>query len=376
MQYRYFTKKQIKISTLGFGCMRLPILNKDLSKIDEKKSKELLEFAIDKGINYIDTAYPYHQGMSELFLGKFLNDSLRKKVYLASKSPVWLVEKYEDFEKYLDEQLERLKTDYIDFYLLHSLHKKTWNNILKLNVFDFLEEAKNKGKIKYIGFSFHDQLPLFKEIIDSYPWDFCQIQLNFLDKDYQAGLEGLNYAKSKDIDVVIMEPVKGGRLATAPEDIQKIWDESPVKRSPAEWALKYILNMEEASLVLSGMTTMEQLVENIKIAEASNPGCLTINESKLIDRVSKVYKDKVKVGCTGCEYCLPCPSKVAIPDIFELYNHVYIFDKLEESKESYKSYKEKNIDATKCVECGACEEVCPQHLSIIDYLKDAEVVLN
>lgn len=376
MQYRYFTKKQIKVSTLGLGCMRLPILEDDLSQIDEIKANELLEFAIDKGINYIDTAYNYHQGMSEVFLGNTLSKSQRERVYLATKSPVWLVEKHEDFERILDEQLERLQTDHIDFYLLHSLHKKAWENILRLDVFHFLDEAQKKGKIKNIGFSFHDEFPLFKEIIDSYPWDFCQIQLNYLDTEYQAGLKGLDYAKSKDIDVVIMEPVKGGRLATASDDIKDIWQENPIKYSPAQWALRYLFNMEDVSLVLSGMSTMEQLIENINIASETTPNSLVTKDLDLIDRVSKVYKDRIKVGCTGCEYCLPCPSNVSIPNIFELYNHNYMFDTLEEAKSSYKTYKEKNIDATMCTECGACEEICPQHLSIIDYLKDAEEVLK
>lgn len=374
MQYRYFTKKQIKVSTLGLGCMRLPILQDDLSKIDEIKASELLEFAIDSGINYIDTAYNYHQGMSEAFLGKALSKSQRERVYLATKSPVWLVEKYEDFERILDEQLDRLKTDHIDFYLLHSLHKKAWDKILKLDVFKFIEKALEKGKIKNIGFSFHDELPLFKEIIDSYPWDFCQIQLNYLDTEYQAGLKGLDYAKSKDIDVVIMEPVKGGRLATASDDIKEIWDESTIKYSPAQWALRYLFNMEGVSLSLSGMSTIDQVIENINIANETTPNSLTPKDLKLIDRVSILYKDKIKVGCTGCEYCLPCPSNVAIPNIFELYNHTYMFDSLDEAKISYKAYKEKNIDASMCIECGACEEICPQHLSIIDSLKDAEAV--
>ncbi len=377
MQYRYFTKKRIKISNLGFGCMRFPTIDNDLSKIDEKMASEMLRFAIDKGVNYLDTAYPYHRGMSESFLGEFLsNNSLRDKVYLATKSPVWLVEKYEDFERLLDEQLERLKTNYIDFYLLHSLYKKTWDNIVNLKVFDFLEDARKKGKIKHIGFSFHDELPLFKEILDSYQWDFCQIQLNFLDTEYQAGLEGLKYAKNRDIDVIVMEPIKGGRLATASYDIQQIWDESSIKRSPAEWALKYIFDMEDVSLVLSGMSSMDQVVENIRVAEESSPRSLKQEEHDLISRVSKVYKDKIKVSCTGCEYCLPCPSSVAIPNIFELYNNIYVFGSIDQSKASYNKYKENNEDATKCVECGACEEICPQHLKIIKLLKEAEEALK
>lgn len=375
MQERYFTKNKINISILGFGCMRLPVINNDNSKIDEKEAKKLLDYAIANGINYIDTAYSYHQGQSEVFLGHALKDGLRDKIYLATKNPVWLVEKYEDFERLLDEQLDRLQTDYIDFYLIHSLHEKVYKKILNLNLYDFVEQAKKKGKIKYAGFSFHDELPLFKTIADAYPWDFCQIQLNYLDRNYQAGLEGLAYAKEKGLDVVIMEPIKGGKLANPSEEIKEIWNESEVKRSPAEWALRWLYNKEEISVVLSGMSTMDQVIENIHTASNSKANSLSKKEIELIDKVTGIYQDKIKVGCTACEYCLPCPSNVSIPDIFELYNNIYVFDSLQSSKESYKKLKELNKDVSQCVECGACENICPQHLKVIRLLKDAQKAL-
>lgn len=375
MQYRYVTKDNIKVSQLGFGCMRLPILNNDSGQIDEEKATEMLHYAIENGVNYIDTAYPYHQEMSEPFVGKALKNGLREKVYLATKLPVWLVKTYDDFEKYLDEQLEKLQTEYIDFYLLHSLYEKTWRNIVDLNVFKFIEEAKRKGKIKYIGFSFHDELPLFKEIMDSYNWDFCQIQLNYMDRNYQAGLEGLAYAKQKDISVIIMEPIKGGKLANASDDILNVWDKNDIKRTPAEWALRWLYNLNDISIVLSGMSTLEHVKENLKTAHEGLPNSLTEKELNLIDEVTKIYNDKFKVGCTACEYCLPCPSNVSIPNIFELYNNIYVYGTKEQSLNSYKKYKELEKDASQCIECGACEGSCPQHLSIIELLKEADKAL-
>lgn len=375
MQERYFTKNKIFSSILGFGCMRLPVINNENVKIDESEATKLLHFAIDNGINYIDTAYNYHQGQSEPFLGKALANGLREKIYLATKNPVWLAEKYEDFERLLDEQLERLQSNYIDFYLLHSLHEKVYKKIINLNVFDFVDEAKRKGKIKYAGFSFHDELPLFKTIVDAYPWDFCQIQLNYLDRDYQAGLEGLAYAKEKGLDVVIMEPIKGGKLANPSDEIKEIWNKSEIKRTPAEWSLRWLYNFEEVSVVLSGMSTMDQVIENIHTASDSKANSLTKKEMELVDKVTSIYKDKIKVGCTGCEYCLPCPSNVNIPEIFELYNNIYVFDAIDTSKDSYSKLKELSKDVSQCIECGACENICPQHLKVISLLKDAQKAL-
>lgn len=376
MQYRKMTKDNIELSQLGFGCMRFPTIDGDSGKIDKKLSTEMLHYAIDNGVNYIDTAYPYHQGTSEKFVGEALEGGYREKVYLASKLPVWLTDEYEDFEKYLDEQLENLKTDRIDFYLLHALSRERFDKIVDLKIFDFLEEAKRKGKIKYAGFSFHDELDVFKEIVDSYDWDFCQIQLNYMDRDYQAGLEGLKYASGRDISVVIMEPIKGGKLARSSEEVQKIWDLEDKNRSASEWALRWLYNLPEVGVVLSGMSTMDHVVENVKTASEAGVGSLNEKELDLIDQVTELYNKNVKVGCTSCEYCLPCPQDVSIPDIFELYNNIYVYGTEEESKKSYERMIELEKDVSKCIECGACESNCPQHLEIINFLKDAEKVLT
>ncbi|MDD2447616.1 MAG: aldo/keto reductase [Tissierellia bacterium] len=373
MQYRKFTSDGLNASILGFGCMRFPTIDNNLSNIDEKQSEKMLEYAIEHGVNYIDTAYTYHGDNSESFVGKFLKEKgLRKKVYLATKNPVWLVKEYNDFEKLLDEQLERLQTDYIDFYLLHSLHEKTYRKIMNLNVFKFVDEAKKKGKIKYAGFSFHDELPLFKEITDAYPWDFCQIQLNYMDTEMQAGLEGLKYASNKGLDVVVMEPIKGGKLVNPSDEIKGIWSNSEINRTPAEWALRWVFNYPEVKVVLSGMSSLEQVKENIRIANEGFPNSLSDKELSLINEVSDVYKQKVKVGCTSCDYCQPCPYNVSIPNIFEMYNNMYVYNAIVPSKESYKKLIEESKDVSQCIECGKCESICPQHLKIISLLKDAE----
>ncbi|GMG95952.1 aldo/keto reductase [Tepidimicrobium xylanilyticum] len=375
MQYRSFTKDNIKVSALGFGCMRFPTLDNDSSKIDEVKTIEMLRYAIDHGVNYIDTAYNYHQGNSEYMVGKALKDGYRDKVYLATKLPSWLIKNYEDFDKYLNEQLKKLDTEYIDFYLLHTLNREFWDNLKSLDVFKFLENAKRSGRVKYVGFSFHDELDVFKEIIVSYEWDFCQIQLNYLDRSYQAGEEGLKFAYNKGISVVIMEPIKGGKLTNPSGEIKSVWDLSEIKRTPAEWALRWVLNHEEVSVLLSGMSTLDQVKENIATVSNATPNSLTEEEIQLIDKVTEIYRQKVKVGCTGCEYCLPCEVNVNIPYIFQLYNDIYVFETEANSKRIYKSYIENGKDASKCMECGKCEALCPQSLEIREHLKQAHLVL-
>ncbi len=378
MNYRVFPNIEGEdISVLGFGCMRLPHFDNDTSKINEDDSMKMIRYSIDNGVNYIDTAYPYHQGVSEKFVAKVLKDGYREKVHLATKHPVWLVEKYEDFEKYLDEQLEKLEVEQIDFYLLHALNKERWTQIQDLGVIKFLEEARAKGKIKYIGFSFHDKLEVFKEIINSYPWDFTQIQLNFMDTEYQAGLEGMRYAYERGIGSIVMEPLRGGSLTNnVPDDIMQIWDEANYKRTPAEWCLRWVGNFKEVITVLSGMSTMEHVIENVDVAKEMEVDSLTPEELAIIKRVREVYLDRIKVDCTGCEYCLPCPEDINIPNIFTRYNNAFMFDNIEQAKKSYQALMENGIDASKCIECGKCISECPQGINIPKEFKEIHKVLS
>lgn len=377
MQYRKFGPIDFKVSSLGFGAMRLPVNDNDPQNIKEEEAISMIRYAIDQGVNYIDTAYPYHGECSELLVGKALRDGYRDKVKLATKFPIWLPKTAEECPQYLEEQLEKLETECIDFYLVHNLNKGFWKKTKDLKVLDFLIEAKKQGKIKYIGFSFHDELPLFKEIIDSFPWDFCQIQLNYMDEDYQAGLEGLYYADMRNIPVIVMEPLQGGNLAKEPpQDIKAIWEKADKKRSPAQWGLRWVLNHPEVKLVLSGMSTMEQVKDNIKTMDRALPNSLTEKELILIEQVKNKYKEKVKVGCTDCKYCMPCPNDVNIPENFSLYNKASMYDHWEKSKKAYANLKEKNLSANFCIECGQCEPQCPQGIPIIEKLKEVNSNLS
>jgi predicted aldo/keto reductase-like oxidoreductase len=377
MQYRKFGKCDFEVSALGFGCMRLPILDGDDSNINEEEAVKLLRHAIDNGINYVDTAYPYHKGNSEIFVGKALKDGYREKVMLATKCPVWLVKSYEDFDKYLNEQLEKLQTDHIDMYLLHALGKDRWEKLKELNVFKFLEEAVKSGKVKYVGFSFHDELPVFKEIADAYDWDFCQIQYNYMDTEYQAGEEGLKYAAAKSMAVIVMEPLKGGKLAkTPPQEVQELWATADAKRSPADWALRWIWNRPEVTLLLSGMGEMDQVVENIKIADDSLPKSLTQAELDLVSKVEKKYNELIKVNCTACNYCMPCPFGVNIPRNFALLNESSMYNDVNGYSHAYNNFMAEENRANKCEECGVCETKCPQNLHIREHLKEVHAALG
>lgn len=376
MKYRKFGKTDFVTSALGFGCMRLPVMNGDHGKIDEENSINLIRYGIDNGINYIDTAYPYHNGMSEVLVGKALKDGYRGKVKLATKMPVWLMEKYEDFDKYFNEQLEKLDTEYIDLYLLHALSKERISEVVNLGVLDFLNEKVRQGKIKYVGFSFHDKLNVFKEIVDLYPWDFCQIQYNMLDENYQAGKEGLKYAASKGLGVVIMEPLRGGLLAKTPaKEIMDVFKSCDDTKSPAQWALSWILNQPEVSVILSGMSDINQIKENINTANTVEAGSLSDKELKTIENAKQMFKGKMKVGCTACEYCMPCTVGINIPKNFSLYNFSSMYDDLETYSNQYNSLDSK-VRASACIECGKCEKACPQHLSIRSLLKEVNMTLS
>jgi len=376
--YRNFGNTCEKVSILGFGCMRLPVLDFNPTKINIPLATEMLQYAIDNGVNYIDTAYPYHGisvtegGMSEIFVGNVLNDGYRDDVYLSTKLPSWSVQKKEDFDYYLNKQLERLQTDRIDFYLLHGLGVNTWDTLKKLDVFEFLDSAIDDGRIGYAGFSFHDEVKLFKEIVDSYNWSFSLIQYNYMDQEFQAGKEGLEYAASKNMGIAIMEPLKGGCLSNnIPLDIQAIWDGFKVKRSPAEWALRYLWDKPEINVVLSGMSNMEQVLENVKIANDGFVNILGDEEKDLIGEVRDAYKERVHVSCTACGYCSPCPQGVDIPLNLSLLNDLYMYQNMEKPSGNYMFLNAKNASASFCDECGECEEKCTQNIQIRKYLKEA-----
>ncbi len=371
MLYRKMPKSGDELSILGFGCMRLA--QKDGS-IDEERATRQIHSAIDKGINYIDTAYPYLNGDGEPFVGKALEGGYRERIKLATKLPCWLIKKNEDLERMLDLQLERLQTEWIDYYLLHALSRQSWENIRDLGALDFLAEAKKNGKIKNAGFSFHDDLETFKEIVDSFDWDFCQIQYNYLDKDFQAGTKGLQYAASKGLGVIIMEPLRGGSLTRiVPPSVEEIWHESEIKRTPAEWGLRWLWNQPEVTVVLSGMNEEDHIEENIRMASQAQPGSLSEKELDLVKRAGDEYRRLTKVGCTGCRYCMPCPAGVDIPTCFEFYNRYHLLGQEDPKRQYYfwlGGIMGKKAHASLCVNCGKCMEACPQHLHIPELLKD------
>jgi len=377
MHYRTFGKLDWKPSALGFGAMRLPVIDNDHGKIDEPEATRMIRYAIDHGVNYVDTAYPYHQGTSEAFLGRALQDGYRERVRLATKMPCWLVKAPEDLDRILNEQLERLQTRTIDFYLLHSLDGESWPKIRDMGVLRWAEGALADGRIGYLGFSFHDKYEVFQEIVDATDlWTFCQIQYNLMDVEEQAGTKGLQYAAGKGLAVVIMEPLRGGALArNIPPTVQALWDSAPVRRTPADFALQWLWNQSEISLVLSGMSTMEQVEENLASASHSGVGTLSAEELAIVDRVREAYRALCAVPCTACKYCLPCPSGVDIPEVFSIYNDYLMYGDEKRSRTFY-SWLDEKTRADQCTECGECLEKCPQGIEIPDWLKKAHEVLR
>ena len=374
MLYRTVPKNGDKLSILGFGCMRLPT-NKG-GQIDEPRATRQVRDAIDRGVNYLDTAWPYHAGESENFLGRALADGYRDKVNIATKLPSWMIKSREDMDTYLNAQLEKLQTDHIDYYLLHGLTGAQWDRLDSLNVTHFLDKAKADGRIVNPGFSFHGVLDDFKRIVDAYSWEFCQIQYNFLDEQNQAGTEGLKYAASKNLGVVIMEPLRGGNigLPEPPPDVGAIWEKAAKKRTPVEWALRWVWNHPEVTVVLSGMNEEAHIDENLAIAEQALPYSLTEDELKLVEEAGRKYRTLMKIGCTGCGYCMPCPSDVAIPRCFELYNNMHMFSNVAQAKFSYAAsmgglFSGTTSYASQCVRCEECLEKCPQHIEIPDFLE-------
>ncbi|WP_342303732.1 aldo/keto reductase [Methanolobus sp. ZRKC5] len=370
MLYRKMPKSGDELSILGFGAMRLPV--REDGSIDEEKAMQMVRHSIDNGVNYVDTAWPYHMGASEPFLALALADGYREKVKLATKQPQWMVKKAEDMDKFLNAQLEKLNTDHIDYYLIHSLVGSSWENIRDLGVIEFLDRAKADGRIINAGFSYHGDPEDFAPIVDSYDWDFCQIQYNFLDENVQAGTEGLEYAASKGLGVVVMEPMRGGNLADPiPAEAMDIWNEADIKRSPVEWALRWVWNHPEVTVVLSGMTEPSHVEENLKVAEEGLVNSLTEKELELVNRVAEKYSELMKINCTGCRYCMPCPEGVDIPTCFEMYNNLHMFG--DENGMLKMMYAAKLGDilrgaetnfASQCVQCGKCLDACPQQIPI------------
>jgi uncharacterized protein len=379
MKYRSFPRiPGIEVSVLGFGCMRLPVVGGDMTQIDEGPAQKLLHEAIDAGVNYVDTAYPYHGGQSEIFVGRALKSGYRGKVQLATKLPVWLVNEEGDWERLLDEQLKKLDTDCIDFYLFHALSEGRWETVLRHGGLRAMERAKADGRIKRLGFSFHDSLKAFKTIVDGYDWEFCQIQYNYMDQSYQAGSEGLRYAAARGIGAIAMEPLRGGVLAAKqPADVQKLWDQAPVRRPPAAWALHWIWDHPEMITVLSGMNAGTQLQENLAAANEAQAGSMDAEKRALMEAVREVYATRIRVPCTGCGYCAPCPSGVAIDEIFAEYNAGAMFDSWESMRFFYQALVVgQEHGAERCLGCGACEPKCPQGIPIAAKLQEAHATLS
>jgi hypothetical protein len=373
MLYRKMPNNGDRLSILGFGCMRLPIKN---GKIDEERAIRQIRYAIDRGVNYVDTAWPYHGGASEPLLGKALTGGYRARVKVATKLPSWLVKGREDMDRYLAAQLGKLDTDRIDYYLLHGLNGAVWDGLKGLGVVDFLQQAMEDGRVVNAGFSFHGLAEDFIRIVDAYPWEFCQIQYNFLDQKNQAGTAGLKYAAGKNLGVIVMEPLRGGNLGLAipPPAVQEIWNQAGTRRTPAEWALRWVWNHPEVIVVLSGMNEESHIEENLSVADTAYPDTLTVEELEIVERVSRKYQELMKVECTGCGYCMPCPSDVLIPGCFETYNKMHMFGETDMAKFSYAIRMSglladgKPKYASQCVECGECLDKCPQHIPIPEFL--------
>jgi uncharacterized protein len=377
MQYRQFGKLDWKVSALGFGLMRLPRLPGKKGTIDETEAIAMVRHAVDEGVNYLDTAYMYHDGQSETFLAKVLKDGYRKKVCIADKMPTWLAKENADFDKLFDEQLKKVGVKYFDFYLLHALNRAGWKKCLQLGVLEWAEKMKKAGKFHYFGFSFHDNFSAFKKIIDDYDgWDFCQIQYNYMDVLNQAGTRGLKYAAKRGMGVIVMEPLLGGKLAKLPQGVKDEIKNAPIKRKPADWALQWVWDQPEVSLVLSGMSTMKQVDENLVSAEHSGIGSLTREEKAIVVKVRETFKGLQPIPCTSCQYCMPCPNGVFIPDNFSVFNRGAMMKDWGEANFIYTHHIPEKARASACIDCNECEPKCPQKIMISDWMPYVDKVLS
>jgi predicted aldo/keto reductase-like oxidoreductase len=388
MLYRTYGKLGFPVSAFGMGCMRLPrIITGDTSAVDREKAGEMIRYAVDQGVTYFDTAYGYHNKTSEAVLGEALEGGRRDKVKIVTKQPFGVMTDLktgggktirENARRNLEQSLEKLKTDHIDVYLIHNIGVTTWEEIKKCHIIELYETFRAEGLIRGIGFSYHGQYPGFKEVLGFYDWDMCQIQQNLVDVEKEATEDGIRLAGKKGCALVIMEPIRGGNLANPPPSVRAIYDEYPVKRSPVEWAFRHVLNYPEVSTILSGVTTMEQLREDIDIFSKPGavPGCLSEEEKRIITRVREKYQSLASIPCTACEYCLPCPQGVNIPQVFSKYNDGVMFGTFEPARRGYMFQTRVKQDASICVECKACEKKCPQHIEIVKELKTAHEKLK
>lgn len=372
MEKRKMEKLGIETSLLGFGCMRFPVLEN--GEINEPEAERMLDKAIAEGVNYIDTAYPYHEGKSEIVTGKILKKYDRDSFYLATKLPLWQINSLEDVDRIFGEQLTKLQTDHVDFYLMHAMNKERWDAMRKLGVVERLEQIKAEGRIKYLGFSFHDSYEAFEEIINAREWDFCQIQLNYMDVEEQAGLKGYELAASKNVPVIVMEPVKGGSLAAFAEDIMEKFRAADAQASAASFALRWVGSLPGVKVILSGMSTMGQVEDNLKTFGGFKP--LSGEEHKMMKEVRDTLKSRVQNGCTACRYCMPCPAGVDIPGCFGVWNTYHMYQNYNMVKRRWENELGEQKQAKNCVKCGKCEQACPQKLSIRKDLERAQADLD
>lgn len=373
MQYRTMPNSNEKLSVLGYGMMRLPthVGRIASNRINKRKALQQIRGAIDRGVNYLDTAYTYHLGASESFLGEYvLKDGYREKVKIATKLPCMTIRKKEDIRKIFNEQLEKLQVDYIDYYLLHALDGNIWDIMFKLDIIEFMDEVKATGKVKHMGFSFHGQKHDFLRICDGYDFDFAQVQFNILDEKFQAGIEGIEYAHSKGMGIIVMEPLRGGSLVgKIPKEVQAVYNSSKTKRSPADWALRWVWNHPAVTVVLSGMNIDEHIDENIRIAAEALPNSMSEEELNMINKVRDTYSNLLQVGCTGCAYCMPCPAGIDIPAAFKNLNNYHMYSKFK-SRLYHIAFlgvltkDGKSHFTHSCINCGKCEQKCPQNIEI------------
>ena len=365
MQYRK-NKYGEPISVLGFGCMRFA---RKGTGIDLEEAEREILHAVELGVNYFDTAYVYPG--SEAALGKILSrNPIRDKINIATKLPQYLVKTRAAVDRYFNEELSRLQMDHVDYYLMHMLTDiSEWERLKKLGIEEWITRKKESGQIRNIGFSFHGNTEMFLKILDAYDWDFCQIQYNYMDENTQAGRTGLQAAADKGIPVIIMEPLKGGKLTDKlPASVKELWDNAPVKRTPAEWGLRWVANHPEVMCILSGMSNPEQLAENLRIMDQAQPNSLTEEELAIIDKASAEYNKLIQYSCTECRYCMPCPKKIDIPDNISYYNEWFLYDGNPKVKADFFTFTIEGRRASACVACKACEEKCPQHLPIAEIM--------